>query len=60
MTEQHTERYQLISKTIWSIQDGIDYHIGRGWMVKCMETVQDYLLVVYEKQTEFKETEKKT
>jgi hypothetical protein len=50
MVEQHTERYYAGDYAIDDIQEFMAEHRQRGWMVKCMQTVGMYLLVVYERQ----------
>ena len=50
MVKQHTERYYTGDYDINDIQQSMADHMQRGWMVKCMQTVGSYLLVVYERQ----------
>lgn len=58
MVEQHTEQYYLGEYSIGDIQESMDDHMQRGWIVKCMGTLGSYLLVVYERQCK-EETSKK-
>lgn len=50
MVEQHTERYYAVDSNIHDIEESMAEHMQRGWMVKCMQIVDIYLLVVYERE----------
>lgn len=54
MVEQCIERYYISDHALDGIEGSMAEHMQRGWMVKCMQTVSNYLLVVYERDKEEK------